>query len=941
MWRLPLFMCCVLIASLCDGASLFREFDWMPACTVIPGDYASEAAVQYEATGRRAAIAVAGPDGTLQSRNGRWITDAEEFLIRTARWRGGNVEADLVLARLVAPTGEPVELTVYVGEENAGVWQITPATDGTAYISYFAIPSNLWINAIASDEVKESGRYDRVDATQIPLRIVTSDPVFSAGYVVYATRDWQFLPQETAGDIARNYTAASGAERQYLEGLIASGLGEWETALAAFSSAAETADHPCMARIARHAHRRTQARTAAAGLGEQGSFHEHYSLGMYAASVKAWDVALQQFRLAVEREPTDFFALYHLAEAMEYNGYPVSEFAPLFERAGIVATGPECNEVRVLAAIHAPAVSGMCARLTYEALNAIITDWQYTEQMVFGASRGAYRMRTDFRVFNTNDMPWVMQAGWIFLPPDEFVPVEGTYDYSIGFANFGSSHAGGPDCGVSGAGGSELGAFRNWEVFLHEWNHQFDWGCIFPESIPIYPTTHDSDGCGKQPIRSMGTGHRSSMFYYIPREDYLRHRLALPVNSDAVIAAWEIVEPVAPPQPPSLEPDALAAWLIDTQGYTQEEITRISNGWVHQMRDKDRPRPVPAFMPYPVPDTYASALLRDWQQRPILDARTEEEYAFVHGADTTLEPQVVTQDGDFMDLLTVFPSASGKCTALARTFIYSVVTQEVRLWFGVNDRLAAWMNGQQLLSGRYLAVAKWDDANRPYMLAHSATLLPGWNTLAVHSQRGGGDWGFSVHMTDRANNEITDVHLSPRLHGGAQTAQHVPPHVGTRYAWDDVRDDYRVLLPQLTEEDLAQLTGIDGIGMEEDVFFLRLPEGVSPVEGSRYIAEPDHTNRELNNFLNWNYDCAAALRYTRDGETRDLLLVRPEYIEEFMTLLPAGEGMVSPAESVLGYIFIEHAGYRTTPDRTSRIAFVIDTRLPTYPIDDLTLLDIL
>jgi hypothetical protein len=38
-----------------------------------------------------------------------------------------------------------------------------------------------------------------------------------------------------------------------------------------------------------------------------------------------------------------------------------------------------------------------------------------------------------------------------------------------------------------------------------------------------------------------------------------------------------------------------------------------------------------------------------------------------------------------------------------------------------------------------------------------------------------------------------------------------------------------------------------------------LPKGVEPVKGSRYLAEPTDKDLELNNYLNWDAEAAAAL----------------------------------------------------------------------------------
>jgi len=136
---------------------------------------------------------------------------------------------------------------------------------------------------------------------------------------------------------------------------------------------------------------------------------------------------------------------------------------------------------------------------------------------------------------------------------------------------------------------------------------------------------------------------------------------------------------------------------------------------------------------------------------------------------------------------------------------------------------------------------------------------------------------------------------------------------------------------------LARITGIAGLRCAATRFHLLMPEGTAPLAGSRYLAAADANDRTLNNYLNWDTEAAAALRFTRGGAVRDLLVIRPEYIEEFMHLLRPGTPD-SPRHNVLGYAFISDSDYATTPNRTARAALVVETNLGAYPQDELDLL---
>jgi len=945
-WQVSSLLILVASCLVTPANALNKEFNWIPSGVLDVGDRASEATGKYEAVGELQMLDLGYRGEAPQKVTARLIDGAERFVIRPASWRLGPAPAHLVIRRQVDTGQVPGVLTVKAEGQVVGEWTITPPEGPRRlYDALFVIPRSHFPK-------------DQPPA-EVHVTIESGQPALSLGYRFYATRDWDLLGPLT-GDVRAALAKAGVREKAYLRGLLAEGDHDWEAALKHFEEAAsfalDSSDTPNVHRLACIAVRRAKlriARAAADTAGER-AFDVHYRLGLLAGAWGCWDDALEEFRLAVEADPTHADATYRLAEAMEYNRLPIADWAPIYERAGILGETPDCNIEDVLVAVHTEPVEALCGQLSRESLETMQRNWRYVEQMVYGASLGAWKLNTTYMICGPECPEWVMQAGWIFLPPEEAVEFEGKYGYSIGTAEFGSSHAGGVDCGVRGAGGSQIGPTRGWEVWLHEWNHQFDWTFLFSESGPGYPVTHDSDGCGKQPIVSMGCGHRSSMRYYVTRAQYRRHRASDPVVSEACIRNWTLGPVVAAPAPDSASPEGLETWLVQTKRITERRLEQLRREWEGakkaEKQQTEKPPVVKSYpAPKPVPD-WPGFLRQQWNRTKLLDElTTPKETAFVQGDDLpkSVKAPAIQADGDFVDLLATRPTAPDKCAGYARTYIYSPADQEVRLWLGYNDTAAVWLNGQQINTGRYYACAKWEDQNRPYMLAQAGYLKEGWNCLAVKVERGGGNWGFSVHVVDFDNQPVDGLVMRADLPAGERANRYAPPPVGPHYRWADVKDDYLNLLPRLSERDLADLTGIEGLRVAKHRFLLMLPSGVDPLPGSHFIGDAMDGDTWLNNYLNWDMEAAAALRYRKNGQDRDLLIVRPEYYEEFLSLLQEDEALASPAKTcpadrLLGYLFLPETSYDSTPNRpfTGRAVLVLDTMLGTYPFFDLDLLGV-
>lgn len=972
MHRLSIAGLLVGLALLPNAWGLNEDFNWVPSGAIVIGDRASEAAAGYEAESTLTTIEGNFADTETAPHAARLVRGTESFVLRPASWRLGPAWADLVICRMVDVREGSPTLAVRVGEQTLAPWAAVPSESpaGPAFREViYVIPRTTFPKGEPPAELR---------VALVPPE--DAKPHLALGYRFYATRDWEALGADLAGDIQQHARGdAQGLDRTKhadLAGLAALGAHDWPGARDAFQKVADatSGEDVALARLGRFGVRRMNLRiaraAAAENTGPNSAFFQHYQLGLLASAWACWEDARDEFKLALQANPTDADATYRLAEAMEYCRMPVAEWAPLMERAGFLGEAAnahgrvpqQCNVEDVLVGIYTGEIPGLCQPITADEIAMLQQQWRYVEQMAYGASLGAWRLRTTWLVSGPEDPRWKMQAGWIFLPPDEVSPYEGRFSYSIGTAGYGSSHSGGMDCGVRGAGGAQIGPTRGWEVWLHEWNHQFDWAFLFSESHPAYPVTHDSDGCGKQPIVSMGCGHRGSMRYYVDCYQFYRHRAADPVNSAACIKSWAVTPVVPAPQPKDMSAEGLAKWLVAQGRLSEERLSQIKGDW-ERARQADeaahaKPPTVPAEPPAaPVPD-WAGYLHNYWNQTKLLDElKLPEEAAILGGTNVTqpLHWKKVEATGDFVDLGAVLPDAPEKGVVYARTFVASPRDQEARLWLGYNDCAALWVNGRPVTTGRYYAMAKWADANRPYMLAVPVQLKAGWNRIALKVERGGGGWGFGVHLVDWQNQALDGLNVTPIPPQNEPVAQYAPPTVGPRYRWADVQDDYLERLPRLSDAGLQRLTGIAGLTCDAERFWLKLPEGAPPAAGSHVLdvtAASDvvardalqRADRQLNNYLNWDLEAAAALRYVKDGEARDLLLIRPEYYTEFLTLLREADTPLSrataPSERLLGYLYLPEVTYSSTPNRpfTHRVVLVVETTLPDYPEDDLDLL---
>ncbi|MBU0639026.1 MAG: hypothetical protein KKB50_09195 [Planctomycetes bacterium] len=674
------------------------------------------------------------------------------------------------------------------------------------------------------------------------------------------------------------------AAREYLEATAVASTVSLTTAQGAFRRLSSSSDQQ-VARFARAAWRRIRFAEAEARL--TSNFATHYRMGLYAqqcglfrAARLHFEVALQTLRNA-ERPPPAWRvgdAWYRLGEMMERCGEPIEDVAQVMERAGQAArVSPNTWDALVavlLSKEYEQEQDGKKTRVRVEMtppqLDKIQREWRWVQQMVYGASGGQLLLNTRFQqIPHENALPYGLNVGWLYGPLDELVPVRGSVDCVMSFHPRGPSVTGGADCGPNGAAMTDIGTWCGWEVYLHEWSHQFDWTVRTSEAGDGYPITHHSDSCGHQPIPSMGYGHRASLRYYVTPAMYRRLEPADVDNGVGYIQSWLVGRPgaVADNVPPAgLPPHHVA-------------------------------RPTP----------------------PVFDLATRE---FIVAA----TPEFIDLKQTFADLAWQMPAW---CVTPATTYLWSPQRQEVRLWLGHNDGLALWINEQLIHRGDYFAIAKFEDQNWPSMLATAATLQRGWNRIDVAVEawpapRDGG-YGFSVRVCGFDNQPIPGLQAVRRSDRLPPTIAPDPslPHPGQHYDWDEVRDDFYNKLPRLDAGWLrdyadwpADLEVQAGIGATAGYVAWQAPRDATPGQqaGVPLRAAPTegwHSPgfaTRLDNVLDWNRESVAVYPIQRRGTWRHLLVMRAEAIEAFLTCLreaPQADELFGPGSArqrVLGYL---------------------------------------
>lgn len=310
---------------------------------------------------------------------------------------------------------------------------------------------------------------------------------------------------------------------------------------------------------------------------------------------------------------------------------------------------------------------------------------------------------------------------------------------------------------------------------------------------------------------------------------------------------------------------------------------------------------------------------------------------------------IVESPTTFVDLSRLFPGVGS--SASAECWVFSPIDQDVLLAMGQSRGVAAKVNGRVVREGRYPAAdSPAHDGGIDTVIA-GASFRTGWNHvgLTIESPRSSGRWGFSLSLRNPHGKRLTGLAFAAQRPAEGVVAPAALPEVGPYYDWASVYLDYTNQLPLLDAAALRKLTGVGDLTLTGKVdgatgwFALGT---ASPVAGSAFRAAPvawaaNDKDETLNNVLDWKREACAAFRYKKDGKAHDLLFIKPESVQAYLTLLDESPdaaavfGQTVAADRIVGYCLVPAGPIK-------RLLLVVDTLLGDqkgWPVDEEDLLE--
>lgn len=635
--------------------------------------------------------------------------------------------------------------------------------------------------------------------------------------------------------------------------------------------------------------------------GKLPNFAERYRWALYFQQCGFFQMALDEFFVCTQLDPAHGTSWFRLGEMSDRAGIPAERMVDFFERAGrVMAVGnPTVWNMlvvflreREIEVVENGQKAKKIIRLSDDDIKRLREQWVIVEKMVFGASRGTLVLNTAyFEVKNEAQQAYAEHCGFIVGPADDLIEERGWFDGVISIRPHMSDEIEqtcGGDCGPNGAALSDLDMSADWGRMLRQFNNQLNWAMNVCEAGTSYPITDDGVGCGHSPIPSEGYGIRAALRYY-ETPAMFRHAKVVPTRRPKPAPATQPTTTAASSQP-TTQPTA------STPEVDSPMDTYLRYWQFHGPFAVTGTPPTEGEPPSHVLDDYP---LDEKSRGPIVDSQT-----------------------DWIDLGSMV-SGRGWSVVRAVCWVKSHELQHVQMWLGYQDRLAVWVNGRCVHRGVYVPQGKYAGKPQPDLVASFATFEPGWNRIEVAveawpSPRGHG-CGFSMALRWFDGSPVDGLRFSVVPPTEGLVAPYAPAETGYYYRWDRCEGAYHDTLPRLSEKDLESVTGVRGLKFRGNVGRI---DGMVAFEVAG--RKPDASYREvpakwdpktdrdvlLNNVLDWAREDVCAIRYEKEGHQRDLLLLKPEAFEAYLTLLKEPPeaaklfGQNAPIDRVVGYIVV-------------------------------------
>lgn len=713
--------------------------------------------------------------------------------------------------------------------------------------------------------------------------------------------------------------------KTYFEGVIAQIATAFEEATKKFSQVKNSKNE----RVGMFARRGLRLLKLPKRSKKQDNFADRYKWGVYLETCGFFfPSALDDFNACLRLDDHSGSSWYRQSEMLEMCGFPMGTVASGCERAGreTLVTDPTVWNVLVTILRERKIDSVKDGKPTTDSwsindadITRIKDEWINVEGLIFGASRGTFKLNTAFyQIDNEVKRPFIKDCNTIVGPADGIVEVRGWFDsvFSIRPHAVGETDTTvGGDCGPNGAAMSDLGSDANWQRMFEQFYRQLSWSLLVGECGPGAPLPDDVVGCGVGPIPSRGFGIRSAMRYYM---------------TPLIFRYAKIVPTVRPVRAKAATSQPTTSQAVEDDFDDAGVLTYLRYWRV--------------FGPYQVDDQWPASGTPT--KRHTLDA--------LPSLDAS-KGIIVDSATDFIDLKRLL-KPSGWSLAKAVCWVKSTESQRIQMWIGQNDAVAVWLNGRCIHKGEYASAGKYEDKDLVDTVPSFAMLQKGWNRLEVVTEgwpaplnKG---WGFSVRLTRFNGSPVPGLRVTTSQPADQLAPEYVAPETGYYYAWSRCEDAYHDLMPRLTEEDLVKLTGLRGLKVVGSIQGADGMIGLT-IEGRKdgpgYRVPPSAwnaaTDRDvtLNNVLDWAREDTLAIHFERDGQPHDLLVLKPEATEAYLTLLKEPEnaksifGQLAPGGRVVGYLPVAADG------GSSRTLVVADVLLSGegqhWPIDEEDMMD--
>lgn len=681
--------------------------------------------------------------------------------------------------------------------------------------------------------------------------------------------------------------AADPEVKAYFTALRQEIAGEWEQAKAGYT-ALKAAKNRRIARFARRGLRTLSYQLRKRKL--SGNLMEHYRWGLYLQFCGMFALAYDEFEECRIIDPTHGESQYRAGECLDRIGGGLFKLLPYMERAGEAPTGLSPAYWHTLVVIQKTRDN---KTLTTEQIRQIKDNCLFAEKMILGATGGIVQTITSFYEVDTPEQQdYSEYPGGITAPSDDIIEKRGWFDSVFSIRPRLGSEArtqvkiAGGDTGLNGAAIASLGHDAGWPQYLKAFYGHMRWAAEQSEVEVGLPDDEDAVSCGFQPTPHTGHAIRAALHYYFPRAALDAINIAETPNASGFVSLWKIEGPfkVNDQLPPNGLPGS------------------------HVMD------PIPSGTP-----------------------------------EKTLH---IASDQGFIDLAKLIPNA-GWARARATSWVFSPNEQIVRLNLGRNDGIAVWLNSRCILQGRRYATGPFEDRNLVNTISTAVNLKKGWNELQCIVESWPGKWsrgwGFSANIVSKQGKPVTGLAFTFNRPQKDLVSPWQAPTAGRHYSWSKVKHDHRRLLPRLSDVDLRTITGVNDLTVVNHVkrwegFVAVTAPGQAPT--STYRKPPDAWKADqdrdivLNNLMDWARESCAAFRYSKGGSHRNLLFLKPEAVETFLTLLNEPDSAKKvfdgrkPSERVLGYIVV-------TVGKSTWTLLVVDAWLgdeQDWPIDEEDLL---